>query len=137
MYSYTYCIAIKDNDFNTMKKIRREFFDYMTKMLAHYEAYSEEMFGRQIPQTMVLTPSRLVADTADELFGLLEKRDYAFVSINETQADDAYQTKENFVGESGISWFERWQMARGSRLREEPGVSQAVQKIWDKAKVKK
>lgn len=137
MYSYAYDMARKDNDLNTMKEIRREFLDYMTKMLGHYEAYSEEMFGRQIPQTMVLTPSRLIADTADELFGLLEKRDYAFVPMDEAQADEAYQTKENYTGDSGISWFERWQMARGLRLREEPGVSQTVQKIWDKTKSKK
>jgi beta-lactamase regulating signal transducer with metallopeptidase domain/peptidoglycan/xylan/chitin deacetylase (PgdA/CDA1 family) len=137
MYSFAYDVARKDNDLNTMKEIRAEFLDYMTKMLLHYEAYSQEMFNRQIPQTMVLTPSRLVADTADELFGMLAKRDYTFVSLDETQTDDAYKTEENFAGESGISWFERWQMKRGAKLLDEPRVSRTVWQIWEAQKNKK
>ena len=75
------------------------------------------MFGRDINQTMVLTPSRLVADTADELFGMLEKRGYEFVSMTEAQTDNAYQTPQNFAGiKAGISWFERWQMTKGKEL---------------------
>ncbi|MDQ4123286.1 MAG: polysaccharide deacetylase family protein [Acidobacteriota bacterium] len=137
MYSYAYDMARKDNDLNTMKEIRAEFLDYMTKMLLHFEAYSQELFNRQIPQTIVLTPSRLVADTADDLFGMLEKRDYSFISIDQAQADEAYKTEENFVGESGISWFERWQMKRGARLLDEPRVSRTVWQIWETQKNKK
>lgn len=137
MYSFAYDAARKDNDVRTMKEIRAEFLDYMTKMLAHYEAYSQETFGRDIPQTLVLTPSRLVTDTADELFGMFETRGYNFVSIDEAQSDAAYKTPENFVGKSGISWFERWTLARNAKLREEPAVNEFVQKIWDERKSQK
>lgn len=130
MYSYAYDAARKDNDINTMKEIQADFIDYMAKMTAHYEAYSREMFGRDIAQTMVLTPSRLVADTFDEVFGTLEKSGYKFVSMDEAQADNAYQTEEKIVdSKSGISWFERWQMAQGKKLRDEPQVSQSVERI--------
>ncbi len=135
MYSYAYDMARKDNDVNTMKEIRAEFIDYMTKMLAHYEAYSSEMFGRDIAQTLVLTPSRLVADSSDELFGAFEKNGYKFVSMDEAQADAAYQTEEKHVdSKSGISWFERWQMAQNKKLRDEPRVSKLVEKIWNEKK---
>ena len=135
MYSFAYDTARKDNDVNTMKEIRAEFFNYMTKMFDHYEAYSSEMFGRDIAQTMVLTPSRLVADSSDELFGLLEKRGYKFVSMDEALKDEAYKTEEKFVdSKSGISWFERWQMAQGKKLRDEPRVSVLVDKIWNERK---
>ncbi|HXH68818.1 MAG TPA: M56 family metallopeptidase [Pyrinomonadaceae bacterium] len=135
MYSYAYDMARKDNDVNTMNKIRAEFIDYMTKMLEHFEAYSQEMFKRDIAQTLVLTPSRLVADSADELFGMFQKRGYKFVSMNEAQADEAYQTEEKHVdSKSGISWFERWQMAQGKKLRDEPRVSASVWKIWNQNK---
>ena len=107
--------------------------------LLHYEAYSAEMFGRDIPQTMVLTPSRLITDTADEFFTLVSKRGYSFVPLDEAQGDAAYKTKEEFVGDAGISWFERWQMAKGRPLLKEPQVDSAVQKMWEerKAVVKK
>jgi|GEM_PF-797756 len=137
MYSFAYDAARKDNDLNTMKEIRGEFLDYMAKMLRHYEAYSQEMFNRQIPQTMVLTPSRLVADTADELFGMLENQGYAFVSMDDAQSDEAYLSAESFAGvKSGISWFERWQLAQGKKLREEPEVSKSITDAWERGNVK-
>ncbi|MEP6925504.1 MAG: M56 family metallopeptidase [Pyrinomonadaceae bacterium] len=138
MYSYAYDMARNDNDIAGMKQIRHEFLDYMEKMLAHYEAYSQDMFGRDINQTMVLTTSRLIADTGDELFGMLEKNGYNFVAMDEAQADAAYQTPENFTGvKAGISWFERWAMAQNKKLRDEPKVDALVEKAWDTRKIQK
>jgi len=138
MYSFAYDMARRDNDINTMKEIRIEYLDYMTKMLEHFEGYSQDMFGRDIAQTLVLTPSRLITDTADEFFGLLAKRGYKFVSMDEAQSDEAYQTEEKIVdSKSGISWFERWQMAKGKKLRDEPRVSALVWKTWQEMKDKK
>ena len=136
VYSYAYDMARNDNDVNTMNQIRTEFIGYMTKMFDHFETYSKEMFGRDIAQTMVLTPSRLVADSSDELFGMIQKRGYQFVSMDEAQKDEAYQTPETFTGKSGISWFERWQMAKGKKLLDEPRVHADVWKIWNETKSK-
>jgi len=137
MYSYAYDIARMDNDISTMNEIRVEFIRYMDQMFDHYEAYSQEMFGRNISQTMVLTTSRLVADSADDLFGMIEKRGYKFVPVDEALKDEAYNTPENFVNKSGVSWFERWTLAQGKRLRDEPKVSGQVLKMWDENKPKK
>ena len=79
---------------------------------------------------MVLTPSRLITDTADEFFAMVSARGYKFIPIDEAQSDPAYKTKENFTGEAGISWFERWTMARGQKLRHEPDVDLAVRRVW-------
>lgn len=136
MYSYAYDMARNDNDVNTMAEIRADFVEYMSRMFEHYEAYSQEMFNRDIAQTMVLTPSRLVTDSADEFFGMIGKRGYKFVSMEEAQADAAYQTPENFYAEAGISWFERWQTAQGKKLRDEPRESESVRKIWNENKAK-
>ena len=137
MYSFVYDMARKDNDINTMKEIRAEYLDYMAKMTNHFEAYSQELFGRDIAQTLVLTPSRLITDTADDFFGMLQKRGYKFVPMDEAQADEAYQTKEALVdSKSGISWFERWQKAKGKKLLNEPKVSEAVEKTWEEFQVK-
>jgi beta-lactamase regulating signal transducer with metallopeptidase domain len=131
LYSYAYDMARNDNDVQEMKEIRMKFLAYMSEMFDHYEAYSQELFGRDINQTMVLTPSRLVADSADELFGMISKRGYQFVSMEEALTDEAYKTQENFYGKSGISWFERWTLAQGKKLRNEPKVDANIQKIWD------
>ena len=130
MYSFAYDVAKLNRDDEAAKKIRAEFIEYMSKMLDHYEAYSQEMFGRDIAQTMVLTPSYLVGDSFDELFGMIEKRGYKFVSMEEALSDSAYQTPENFYGKAGISWFERWRMAQGGKLLDEPQVSSEVEYLW-------
>ncbi len=130
MYSFAYNVAKLNRDNEAADKIRAEFIEYMSKMFDHYEAYSQEMFGRDIAQTMVLTPSLLVGDSFDELFGMIEKRGYKFVSMEEALSDPAYQTPENFYGKAGISWFERWQMAQGRKLLDEPQVSPAVEDVW-------
>ncbi len=88
------------------------------------------MFGRKIAQTMVLTPSSLVGDSFDELFGIIEKRGYKFVSMEDALSDPAYQTPENFYGKAGISWFERWRMAQGGKLLDELQVSSEVEYLW-------
>lgn len=137
MYSYAYDMARNDNDIGTMTEIRVQFIKYMSAMFDHYEAYSQEMFERDIAQTMVLTPSRLVADSSDDLFGMIERRGYKFVSMDEALADEAYKTPDNFTGKSGISWFERWTLAQGKKLREEPKIDENVQKFWDENKPKK
>lgn len=130
MYSYVYDMARNDNDVNTMNEIRSDFVHYMSKMFDHYEAYSKEMFGRDIPQTMVLTPSRLVADSADDLFGMIKGRGYRFVSMDEALSDEAYKTPENMFGDFGNSWFERWTYTQGRKLREEPTVDAEVMAVW-------
>ena len=130
MYSFAYNIAKLNRDQKRADEIRAEFVEYMSKMFDHYEAYSQEMFGRDIAQTMVLTPSLLVGDSFDELFGMIEKRGYKFVSMEEALSDAAYQTPENFYGKAGISWFERWQMARGEKLLDEPEVNPTVEYVW-------
>jgi len=117
-----------------MKEIRASFLGYMGRMFDHYERYSREMFGRDIAQTMVLTPSRLVADTGHDLFGMLEKRGYKFVSLSDAQSDPAYQTPEDFAGKAGISWFERWQMKQGKPLLDEPNPDANIQKVWESNK---
>lgn len=138
MYSYAYDTARKADDAELMKQIRTEYLDYMIKMTAHYEAYSQDLFGRDINQTLVLTPSRLVADTADEFLGMLNRRGYEFVAMDEAQRDPAYQTKEaHITNKSGISWFERWQTAQGKPLRDEPRVSRMVNEIWKESETKK
>ena len=130
MYSYAYDMARNDNDVNTMREIREAYLAYILKMFDHYEAYSRELFGRDIPQTMVLTPSRLITDTADDFCAMAAKRGYSFITVDEAQGDPAYKTKEDFTGEAGISWFERWAMAKKLRLKDEPAVDAMVEKVW-------
>lgn len=131
LYSYAYDVARKENNSEMMIQIKQEFLDYMQKMVVHFEGYSNDLFAREIPQTLVLTTSRLVADSADELFGMFARRGYEFVSMDVALNDEAYNQSETFVGRAGISWMERWSMTRGKKLRTEPKVAEEVNKVWE------
>ena len=81
------------------------------------------MFGRDISQTMVLTPSRLVADSFDDLFGMIQKRGYKFVTMEEAQADEAYQDRGELcrqIGHIVVRALDDCQ--QGKPLRDEPKV---------------
>ncbi len=62
---------------------------------------------------------------------MIENRGYRFVSMDEAQSDEAYQTPDDYSGKAGVSWFERWQLAQGKKLRGEPEVSKSVADVWD------
>jgi beta-lactamase regulating signal transducer with metallopeptidase domain/peptidoglycan/xylan/chitin deacetylase (PgdA/CDA1 family) len=130
LYAYAYDVARKMKDSPMQQQIKRDFLKYMEKMVVHYENYSATIFGREIPQTLVLTTSRLVADTADELFGIFKERGYEFVPMDQALQDEAYQRPENFTGRAGISWLERWSITMGGKLLPEPQVANEVDNIW-------
>lgn len=130
LYSHAYEAARRRGDAVRMRRIREEFVEYMERMVVHYERFSRDLFGREIPQTLVLTPSRLVADTADGLFGMLRDRGYEFVPMREALADEAFREPENFTGRRGVSWLERWALTRGAEPRPEPAVHPEIEAAW-------
>src|ERR1700746_2689953 len=80
-----------------------------------FEEASRKLFGREIPQVFLMHDNEINTETLDELLGLLEKRGYQFVSLDEALADSAYATPDRFVGTAGISWIERWRVFFGQK----------------------
>jgi len=44
----------------------------------------------------------------DELLAMYQQRNYAFISLEEALADEAYQSQDDYAGRGGISWLHRW-----------------------------
>jgi hypothetical protein len=65
---------------------------------------------------------------------MMAKRGYKFVSMDDAMSDDVFKTPETYAGDKGISWFDRWTLTAGKRLKDEPDVDEFVQKIWEKRK---
>ena len=85
-----------------------------------YEGLSRDVFGREIPQVLMLTTSPVVADQFDELASMLKRRGYRFVTLEEALRDEAYTQPDTYTGEWGISWLQRWAITRGGEFRQEP-----------------
>lgn len=96
--------------------VRDEYDDHLRVSIKVFEAMSQELFGRQISQILVLHANRLNADTLDRTLTTLTQAGYAFVALDEALRDEAYRSQAKASGKFGPSWLARWARAKGVRL---------------------
>jgi hypothetical protein len=104
--------------------VRAAYLDHQDAMFAFVEAESRDLFGRDVPQILIIHANELNADAMEDVLGRLRRRGYAFVSLDEALRDEAYRSADGYVGPVGPSWFHRWRAGRGgdvqAALRREP-----------------
>jgi hypothetical protein len=103
-----------------MKRISDEYINYMESVFAHYEQLSVKVFGREIPQVLMLSASALNADNFQRLMEMLKRRGYGFVTMEEALQDPAFAQPTNYTGAWGISWIERWAIDKRVDIRGDP-----------------
>jgi hypothetical protein len=64
----------------------------------------------------------LNADSITELIKMIHGRGYDFISLQEALDDPAYLSVDDYIGEAGISWLQRWWITKGKVFRAEPEV---------------
>src|SRR5205085_11641924 len=84
------------------------YVDYMTEALTRSERQSNALFGREIPQILLLHANVLNADHFGEIARMLQARGYRFVPIERAMEDPAYRTPDRYYGPDGLSWLGRW-----------------------------
>jgi peptidoglycan/xylan/chitin deacetylase (PgdA/CDA1 family) len=118
-YDYLYAAAldraIARKDRAMEERVLREYPLYMERAVAYYEQQSTALFGREIPQVLLIHASTLNARSFDALARTLERRAYMFVPLEQATADPAYQSADTFVGPGGPSWIHRWALTAGKR----------------------
>ena len=85
--------------------------------VAFYEERSRALFGREIPQIHLAHANALNARAMPFLLERLERRGYAFVTLDGALADPAWKSPDGYVGKSGPSWLHRFAAARGEDVR--------------------
>jgi peptidoglycan/xylan/chitin deacetylase (PgdA/CDA1 family) len=96
-----------------MARVAAQYVTYMDTDMAYYERLAAGLFGRPIPQVVLLHANVLNADHLDDLIGMLRKRGYTFVSIARATGDPAYASPDRYYGPRGLSWLHRWALAAG------------------------
>ncbi len=120
IFSNAYLEARRRRDTETMRRISDEYVAYMERVFAHYEQLSMKVFGREIPQVLMLSASALNADNFERLAEMLKKRGYAFTTLATALKDAAYSEPQHYAGPWGISWIERWALEKGVNIRGDP-----------------
>lgn len=129
IFSNAYLEARRRNDVEVMKRIGDEYIAYMESVFAHYEQLSTKVFGREIPQVLMLSASALNADNFDRLVEMLKGRGYGFISMDEALRDRAFAEPNNYAGPWGISWIERWAIDRSVDIRGDPVLPAYMQQF--------
>jgi peptidoglycan/xylan/chitin deacetylase (PgdA/CDA1 family) len=107
-------------------RTRDAYMAQLDTMLDFMEHLSRDIFGREIPQILLIHANDLNAECLDAMLTRLEARGYRIIPLKEALRDPAYATPDDYVGPAGISWLHRWSIHLGlpMRLRDEPDPPQ-------------
>jgi peptidoglycan/xylan/chitin deacetylase (PgdA/CDA1 family) len=122
IFAAAYAQALQRGDRETAGRVAQEYVPYMERMFEFYERMSVELFGREIRQTLLVHANALNADHFDRVAAMLKRRGYKFVTLDEALRDKAYERRDTYTGETGISWLQRWAITRGGRFKKEPAL---------------
>jgi beta-lactamase regulating signal transducer with metallopeptidase domain len=129
LFGKAYADARRAEDEETMRRIADEYIPYMERVFDFYEQLSRDTLGYEPPQVLMLTANALNCAKFDELAAMLRRRGYSFVTLDEAMSDKAYRQPDTYAGAWGISWLQRWAMARGADFREEPPLPPYVKQF--------
>ena len=120
VFAAVYADAEDRGDAAAKARIGAEYVDYMLKVTEFYEGYSRDLLGREPAQVLLLHVNALNRDHFPALRRGLAARGYRFVSLDEALRDPVYATPDTYLGRRGVSWLQRWAIARGGRYTPEP-----------------
>jgi len=113
IFNVGYVRALAHKDEALAKRIRETYLDFTIAATEFAERVSPQIFGREIPQTLLLHANDLNADYLDELLTRFESRGYHFITLDEAMKDPAYLTKDTSVSSYGPTWLWRWMKTKG------------------------
>ena len=104
--------ALAKKDKGRAAAARTAYLQYAQTMFEDTEKSSQQVFGRAIPQVLLIHDNAINAELLDTLLTQLERRGYRFVTLAEALQDRAYGPRSDFPGN-----LERCYVCWGSRLR--------------------
>jgi peptidoglycan/xylan/chitin deacetylase (PgdA/CDA1 family) len=116
IFNVPYAHAIQKGDTELARRVREAYLDFTFAATEFAEKISPQLFGREIPQTLLIHSNDINADCLDEILRRLAERGYQFVTLDKVMADPAYQTKDTLVSNYGPTWFFRWSKSKGLKL---------------------
>jgi peptidoglycan/xylan/chitin deacetylase (PgdA/CDA1 family) len=113
--------ATEKKDKKMAARAKKEYLEYVDTTFNYSEGLSRDLFGREIPQVLLIHDNQLNTECLDALLTKLEHRGYKFASLDQAMSDPAYATPDNYVGATGISWLLRWRVALAKTINSEQG----------------
>lgn len=126
-YEEAWVAARRRGDRRALEALGREYHEAFERALAGSEELSRRLFGRAVPQVLLLHANEIGTAQWDALFTHLEQRGYRFAAADEVLADPAFSEPYRFVAKANPTLWERLaeeREARRERLEgESPGAA--------------
>jgi peptidoglycan/xylan/chitin deacetylase (PgdA/CDA1 family) len=130
VFAEVYAMARQRRDNATAHRVARAYISYMDSIFDFFERYSVAVVGYEVKQVLLLHVNPLNADHFDELVGMMKRRGYSFISLDQALQDPAYRLPDNYAGPEGLSWLHRWALTKGMKLRREPSEPDFVTRLF-------
>lgn len=128
LYAAAYDRARARGDRAARERIGRAYLRYMEDVCRYYERLSRDLFGREIPQVLLLHANGLNAEYLGGLAAMMRGRGYRFVTLDQALADAAYRSRDTYIGARGLSWLQRWAITQGREPGDQPAAPDWVRK---------
>ena len=130
VFAEVYAMAKERGDEATARRVGEAYIGYMDEVFQFFEQLSVRVVGYEIKQVLLLHANPLNADYLDELVGMIRKRGYAFISLDEALEDPAYRLPDRYAGPRGLSWLHRWALSKGMKMTEEPREPEFIARLY-------
>ena len=120
---------LRRGNIDVAEKIKQAYLDQVDVGFAYAERASLEIFGREIPQILLIHCNELNSVSLRDSIARMRKRGYTFISLDDAMQDSAYQRPDTFAG-SGGSWLSRSATATGKKLTPETAAARPVVPKW-------
>ena len=113
VFNVPYAKALAKGDEELARRLREAYLEVTFTATEFAERVSPQIFGREIPQILLIHTNDITADCLDEILQRFTARGYHFVSLDKVMADPAYDTKVTYITKYGPTWFARWSQSKG------------------------
>ena len=127
LYAAAYQHSVSLKDLTTAEKIGESYLCYMKDLAQFWRKASQDVFGRDIAQILLIHANQLNADYGDRLWQMFTEQQFEYVPVEQAMKDPVYESVDSYVGPEGISWILRWAQSQGYAI-ESIGIQPEVPK---------
>ena len=92
IFAGAYDRAAKRGDAGVVRRVSEAYVPYMASKVEFFERNARDLFGRDIPQILLIHANMLNADRFGDLAAMFERRGYRFITLEKALQDPAFQS---------------------------------------------
>ncbi len=134
VFDLAYTDAVARADGAMAARLRTTYLDFVMAATDFAELVTPQMFGRDIPQVLLLHANHLNADCLGDLLARYAARGYRLVTLDQALTDPAYRTPDTLVTTFGPTWLWRWRKSLNLKVSfaGDPDPPDWVKTIYDR-----